>query len=60
MMTEQERLVVNCLKAFASATLSNDSVWVEDAVEKFMENAQIAFSPEGKQELIEHIKSIVL
>ena len=55
MMTEQERLVVNCLKEFATALKYE---YIEDVVDVSMEKAQVAFSPEGKQELINHIKSL--
>ena len=59
MMTEQERLVVNCLKSFASSLLNEETISVEDAVDKFMDDAQIAFSEEGRQELINHIKALL-
>jgi len=59
MMLQQEKKIVEVLNAFATALMSNDVVCAEDAVEKFINDFEIAFSEEGKQELINHIKSLL-
>ena len=58
-MSEQEKNVVRCLKHFATAMMSEKSYFAEDVVDKFMDDAQIAFSEEGRQELINHIKALL-
>ena len=51
--------MIRCLKAFATALINEETISVEDAVDKFMDDAQIAFSEEGKTDLINHIKALL-
>ena len=56
MMTEQEKNVVECLMAFGRALMDNNDV--EDIMYVFMRDARIAFSPEGKEQLEKHLKTL--
>ena len=56
MMTEQEKNVVECLMAFATNLLAEKSV--EETMSAFMRDARIAFSPEGREQLENHLKAI--
>ena len=56
MMTEQEKNVVECLMAFATNLLAEKSA--EDTMAAFMRDARIAFSPEGKEQLQNHLKAL--
>lgn len=53
-----EENLIKCLKAFATALLS-DECFAEDVVDKFMQDAELALSPNARQELINHIQNLV-
>jgi len=52
-----EQQLIRCLKAFATELFSEEKS-VENTVDCFMNKADLALSPSGRQELITHIKEI--
>ena len=52
-----EENLVKCLKAFADIMCS-DEVLAEDIVDKFLEKAELALSPEAREDLINHIDNL--
>lgn len=53
-----EQQLIRCLKAFATEMLS-DETSVEKTIDNFTERAELALSPSGRQELINHIKNLI-
>ena len=52
-----EQQLIRCLKAFATELFSEEKS-VENTVDCFLNNAELALSPSGRQELITHIEGI--